>query len=528
MSRRERFGDQSMTIGEKAKSKVFGVVYGRTAVIILLLLLQLGLMAFTFTFLEGYATYMYGVFVILSVAAVIVIINDKGNSSFKMTWLLFVLLVPVVGVGFYIYVKTELGTKYIGKRLKYLRYETDPYMKQNREVLSNLKSSNPAGKNLAQFLYDRVGFPVYGNTVAQYFPLGEEKFPVLLEELKKAEKFIFMEYFIVAEGVMWSSILKVLEEKVREGVEVRFMYDGTCSIALLPYEYPKILNAKGIQCKQFAPVRPILTTTQNNRDHRKICVIDGKTAFTGGVNLADEYINQKVRFGHWKDTAIMLKGDAVQSFTMMFLQLWNVDERKPENYSRYLTKKVSGFHRSAGYMIPYGDSPFDNENVGEEIYMHILNHAKRYVHIMTPYLILDEEMISALCRAAKCGIEVQIIMPHIPDKPYAFYLAKTYYEELIECGVQIFEYTPGFVHAKVFTSDHDTATVGTVNLDFRSLYLHFECGVFIHHNPVVMEIEKDFQETLAKSKKVTLTDVRSRSLFVKAYGQILRLVAPLM
>ena len=281
-------------------------------------------------------------------------------------------------------------------------------------------------------------------------------------------------------------------------------------------------------CKEFGPIVPILSTSQNNRDHRKICVIDGKVAFTGGVNLADEYINKKVRFGHWKDTAIKIEGDAVQSFTMMFLQMWNITERQPEDYAKYLTEKQPGFSRKDGYIIPYGDSPFDHENVGEEVYFHILNHAKKYVHIMTPYLILDNEMIDALTRAAKGGIEVQIIMPHIPDKPYAFYLAKTYYEELIAGGVEIYEYTPGFVHAKVFTSDDDTATVGSINLDYRSLYLHFECGVFIYRNPVVRDIEKDFQETLAKCQKVTMTEVRNRSTFVKIYGQVLRIVAPLM
>ena len=526
---RERYGDQSLTMGERAKNKIFGVIYGRTAVVLLLLLLQIGIMVFTLTFLENYASYLYGVFVILSMAAVIYIINEKeSNPAFKMTWLLLVLLVPVVGVGFYIYVKMDFGTRYMGKRLQVLRHETEPFMQQNENVVKAMRSSRLANTNLSHFLCHQVGFPTYSNTTAQYFPLGDDKFPVLVEELKKAEKYIFMEYFIVQEGIMWDTVLAILEEKAAEGVEVRFMYDGTCSVSQLPYEYPEELKAKGIRCKVFAPVRPIMTTTQNNRDHRKICVIDGKVAFTGGVNLADEYINKKVRFGHWKDTAIMLKGDAVQSFTMMFLQLWNIDEKEPELYRSYLTRKHRNFSRETGYMIPYGDSPYDHENVGEEVYIHILNHAKRYVHIMTPYLILDNEMMTALKRAAKSGIEVQIIMPHIPDKPYAFYLAKTYYAELIESGVQIFEYLPGFVHAKVFTSDDDTATVGTVNLDFRSLYLHFECGVFIYHNPVVYDIEQDFQKTLAVSQKVTLTDVKNRSLLIQIYGQLLRLIAPLM
>ena len=227
-------------------------------------------------------------------------------------------------------------------------------------------------------------------------------------------------------------------------------------------------------------------------------MIDGKTGFTGGINLGDEYINRKERFGYWKDTAVMIKGDAVQSLTMLFLQMWNVSELKKEKFEPYLTTMAKELKPETGFVLPYGDSPYDHENVGEEVYVHILNHAKKYVHIMTPYLILDNGMLDTLTRAAKSGIEVCIIMPHIPDKWYAFAVAKTYYRELIEAGVNIYEFTPGFVHAKVFVSDDDTATVGTVNLDYRSLYLHFECGIFVYDNPVVHKIEKDFQETLEK------------------------------
>lgn len=520
--------NKARKIGKKAKNKLFGVIYSRTALALVLVLIQSGLFIFVLNYLEKYSAYLYGFFVVLSVVAVIYIMNEKGNPAFKLTWLLFVLLVPVAGVGFYIFTKTEIGTKYIGKRLRMLRLETDPYMQQNEDIVAAMRSSRLANTNLSNYLFNQVGFPTYGNTEAVYFPVGEEKFKALVQELKKAKKFIFMEYFIVEEGLMWDTILDILKQKVSEGVEVRFMYDGMCSVKLLPYEYPQTLKKMGIACKQFAPIKPILSTYQNNRDHRKICVIDGEIAFTGGVNLADEYINQKMRFGHWKDTAIMLKGEAVQSFTMMFLQMWNVDERIRENYEKYLTPREDVFKRQLGYMIPYGDSPYDHENVGEEVYFHILNHAKKYVHIMTPYLIIDNEMITALTRAAKCGIEVQIIMPHIPDKPYAFYLAKTYYSVLLESGVQIFEYKPGFIHAKVFTMDDDTATVGTINLDYRSLYLHFECGVFIYHNAVVYDIEKDFQNTLKSCHKVTLTEVQNRSIYQKVYGQVLRLIAPLM
>jgi cardiolipin synthase len=267
---------------------------------------------------------------------------------------------------------------------------------------------------------------------------------------------------------MWDSILELLAGKAAEGVEVRVMYDGTCAITSLPFSYPKKLEAMGIRCKMFSPVRPMLSTVQNNRDHRKILVIDGKVGFTGGINLADEYVNRRERFGHWKDTAVMLRGEAVQSLTLMFLEMWNLDEKTPENWVKYCSFREAPA-AAGGYVIPYCDSPLDNEMVGEFVYLDILNTAKRYVHMMTPYLILDNETITALCYAAKRGVETIIIMPHIPDKWYAYLLARTYYEELIRAGVQIYEYTPGFIHAKQFTSDDEKAVVGTINLDYRSL-----------------------------------------------------------
>ncbi len=513
---------------EKVQKKLFSVIYGRTAILLLFVLVQFAAMFLGIYALADKWTYLYGVFMIIGFFVVIYIINSEENPAFKMTWILCIMALPLFGSIFYIYVKTQLGTRYIGKRLRVLREESSPYMQQDMGIISAMKESKLANKNLSYYLGKHLGFPTYGNTDMEFYPLGEDKFKALIRELKKAEHFIFMEYFIVEESYMWDEVRRILEDKVSEGVEVRFMYDGMCSISMLPYDYPKYLRSRGIQCKMFNPIRPILSTIQNNRDHRKICVIDGKVGFTGGINLGDEYINRKERFGHWKDTAIMLSGDAVRSLTVMFLNMWNVDERKSENYDRYVRPAKKTFDESLGYVLPYGDCPYDNENVGEEVYFHILNHAKDYVHIMTPYLILDNEMLTTLTRVAKSGIEVIIIMPHIPDKPYAFAVAKTYYKELIEAGVEIYEYTPGFVHAKIFVSDDDTATVGTINLDFRSLYLHFENGVFIYNNKVVADIEKDFQETLQKCQRVTLKEVRERSLKTKIEGQILRLFAPLM
>ena len=305
------------------------------------------------------------------------------------------------------------------------------------------------------------------------------------------------------------------------------MYDGMCSIAMLPWSFPETLKKKGINCKIFSPIVPALSTCQNNRDHRKIVVIDGKVAFTGGVNIGDEYINEYDKYGHWKDTSIMLKGDAVKSFVLMFLQMWNIDEKTLKDYEKYINTEEN-LIKNSSYVIPYSDNPYDEDNIGEQVYMDIINTAKKYVHIMTPYLILDNEMIMALKYAAKRGVDTVIIMPHVPDKIYAYLLARTYYEELLEAGVKIYEYTPGFVHAKVFISDDDEAVVGTINLDFRSLYLNFECAAYMYRNSAINYIEKDFERTLEECENITLENHKKYSVFKKIIGRILRLFAPLM
>lgn len=515
---------------------LFRIIFGRTAFVVLFLAIQIGVIMGAFRWLSDYMHIVYAVSLLLSAVVIIYIFNEPISSSFKMAWIVPVLVIPVFGVLLYLFVQVQFQTKLLASRLKKNISDTKPYLKQDEEVRDQIrKVSCHSAHLMTDYMTDHAGYPAYGNTRAEYFPLGEDKFEALLRELRQARHFIFMEYFIIERGYMWDSILQVLEEKVREGVEVRVMYDGMCCLMLLPYHYPKVLEKKGIRCKMFSPIKPTLSTYQNNRDHRKIVVIDGHTAFTGGVNLADEYINRKVRFGHWKDTAVMIKGDGVKSFTMMFLQMWNVTERHPEDYANYAFLKDTGAGypdsprlREGGFILPYGDSPMDRERVGEQVYMDILNQAKHYVHIMTPYLILDDELENSLCYAAKRGIDVIIIMPHIPDKKYAYLLARTYYLELIGAGVKIYEYTPGFVHAKVFVSDDEKAAVGTINLDFRSLYLHFECGTYIYRNPVVLDVEEDFKETLKSCRAVTLEDCRQYSWIGRKVGRFLRLIAPLM
>lgn len=335
-----------------------------------------------------------------------------------------------------------------------------------------------------------------------------------------------MEYFIVDEGLMWGKVLEILARKAKEGVDVRVMYDGSCEFALLPRDYPRRLKALGIKCKVFAPVSPFVSTHYNYRDHRKILVIDGHTAFNGGVNLADEYINEKKKFGHWKDVAVMVKGEAVKSFTLMFLQMWGITEKEDETV-RFLSYPALP-QEAKGFVIPYGDCPLDNDKLGERVYMDILNRAVQYVHIMTPYLILDGEMETALKFAAEKGVEVALLLPGIPDKVIPYALAKTHYASLIASGVKIYEYTLGFVHAKAFVSDAREAVVGTINLDYRSLYHHFECAAYLYNTDCIAKIEEDFQACLAQSRLVDMERVRHEKWTVKLIGRVMKAVAPLL
>lgn len=515
----------------KKARKLLRIIFGRTAFVVMSLLLQVAILLAGFRFLSHYMVYIYGGFTLLSAFVILYVVNKDENPSFKLAWIIPITVIPVFGTLLYLFLELQWEGKIINRKLRENISDTQPYLKQNPHYMEQLARTSRSNANLAAYIENSGSYPVYGNTNVKYYPVGEEMFEDMKKELEKAKRFIFMEYFIVERGEMWDSLLEILERKVQEGVEVRFMYDGMCCLVLLPYSYPRELRAKGLKAKMFAPIRPALSTYQNNRDHRKILVIDGHTAFTGGINLADEYINRKVRFGHWKDTGIMVKGDAVTSFTMMFLQMWNITEKEPEDYGRYLRDPEFFYPPELsmeGFVIPYGDSPLDQETVGELVYLDIINTARNYVHIMTPYLILNYELVQALQFAAKRGVETIIIMPHIPDKEYAFLLAKAHYEELIRAGVQIYEYTPGFVHAKVFTSDDEKAVVGTINMDYRSLYLHFECAAYIYRNEVIKDVERDFKETLAKSQVITLEECRHYPWYKKFAGRVLRLFAPLM
>ncbi|MDE7303540.1 MAG: cardiolipin synthase [Oscillospiraceae bacterium] len=501
-------------------------------IVIFGLLLQIAFIVSALNFFSDRFVYFSIASTLLSLVVLVWIINDNTNPYYKLAWVVPVLIIPVFGTITYLFAKLELGTHIMNNRLLKLIDKTSPFIPQNKDTLDELEKISVKEKNLAVYMKTYAGYPIWKNTYAEYYPLGEDAFASMVRELEAAEEFIFMEYFIVERGVMWNTILEILAKKAAEGVDVRFMYDGMCSLMLVPYSYPKKLEAMGIKCKMFSPIKPVLSTVQNNRDHRKILVVDGHTAFTGGVNLADEYINKVEYYGHWKDTAVMLKGEAAAGFTIMFLQNWNISESAEDDYANYIKSDFPQLRENDlptdGFVLPYGDSPLDNENVGQIVYLDILNRAERYVHIMTPYLILDNEMVGALTYAAKRGVDVVIIMPHIPDKVYAYLLARSYYAELIRAGVKIYEYTPGFVHAKCFVSDDTRAVVGSINLDYRSLFLHFECASYFYRHSVVAQVEQDVQNTLKKCMQVTIDDCKKFNIFKQIAGHVLRLFAPLM
>ena len=500
--------------------------YGRTLLILLALLLQFGAL-FTILFpLVEKLPYFFGGVVVFTAVMLLYILNTRENPSVKLSWCIVVAVLPLFGASLYLFVRLELGHKVIRALMDRSVTESLAHVPDQTPLLQQIREEDKDLYNLAGYLQRHGGNTIFGNTQAEYFPLGEDKFEAMLREMKKAEKFIFLEYFSIAPSYMWDTILEVLVQKAAEGVEVRLMYDGSCAVVDLPYDYPKTLKKLGIRCKMFSPFRPLVSTHYNNRDHRKILIIDGHTAFTGGVNLLDRYINRKQVYGHWKDTAVMVTGDAARGFTLMFLQMWNADE-KERIYEPYLLPPTPG-NTTGGYVIPYGDSPLDRERVGQMVYLNILNQARDYVYIMTPYLILDSETMTALTFAAKRGVDVRLILPHIPDKKYAFALARNHYPELLEAGVKVYEYTPGFVHAKVFLSDDKKAVVGTINLDYRSLYLHFECAAYLHNLPVLADIREDFRQTLAASQEVTADSLRKRNIFGWLAGAVLKLVAPLM
>ena len=461
------------------------------------------------------------------------IINSDTPYAYKVAWLFFVFGLPIGGALLYLVFANKTNNASKRREVRKWTYpivenETSP------KTHADLREKAPHALSTSDYLSRIGGFGAHERTSVEYFPLVDFAFEPILRELKKAKHYIFLEFFIVEPGVFWDSILAILVEKAKEGLDVRLLYDDVGSLGTLPSGYMAKLRKEGIKVSAYNPFRPFLDIRQNNRDHRKILVIDGHTAWSGGFNLADEYVNKVERFGHWKDNAILIKGEAVYSFTLLFLSVWVANGHRGEKIDKeyyspdtYI-EEAGGYPATSGFVQPYGDLPFDKEEFGESTYISLIQHAADYCYITTPYLIIDSEMENALCRAAKSGVDVRLITPHIPDKKAVFNLTRSYYGKLLKAGVKVYEYTPGFVHEKTFCVDGRLATVGTINLDYRSLYLHLECGTLLIDMPCISNIKRDFEDSFPLCHEVKLEEWNRWRVRNRGYWSLLRIIDPLL
>ena len=523
------FEDGGIRLLRKGQKGLIHAIFSRFGLVLVLLVLQFGALFSLMRWFSNLLPHYLGGTLLVTAAMMVYLLNQDMNNSVRIPWLVVTALAPVLGVLLFCYTKEDVGHRMLKKRLLELEGQTRSQLPQNKKTGKALDADCPGAASLAQYLRGRGGgFPVYENTQVTYFPSGEAKFAALLPQLESATQYIFLEYFIIDEGLMWGRILEILARKAAQGVDVRVMYDGTCEFSTLPRDYPSRLEELGIQCKVFSPVTPFVSTHYNYRDHRKILVIDGQVGFTGGVNLADEYINHIEKYGRWKDSALMLEGEGVRSMTALFLQMWSI-QRQPE-FEQFLSDPIPAAANAKGFVVPYGDCPLDGERVGEMVYMDMLNRARKYVHIITPYLILDGELETALRFAAERGVDVHLILPGKPDKWFVYALAKTHYKALISSGVKISEWQPGFTHAKIVIADGVEAVAGTINLDYRSLYHHFENAVWMRGTDCIANMEADFQDTLTRCRRVEQTkeSIWQGKKLLHLAGILLKFIAPLV
>ncbi len=508
--------------------RFFGTAISRGIAIGFTLLLQFSVVVLIALLFGDNSAYFYGFLTLLSFLCGAYILTREAKHEQKLLWIILFILLPILGGLIYF---TYSGRFLSNKSMRFYQNISQQYEQAMATVddCTNefLKTESQIAKQ-ALYLKNTAKAPLFKNTEVEYFKLGEDMQASLLTELEKAEKFIFMEFFIVERGLMWDPIEEILTRKAAQGVDVRVMYDDLGCIMTLPKSFPKHLEKKGIKCRVFNKFTHMFNSSFNHRDHRKICVIDGNVGYTGGVNIADEYINAKVKHGHWKDTAVKLSGEAVFSLTAMFLSLWGAVTNTAENYRDFAPTKQ---FKTDGFVQPFYDEPLDEDQIGEGLYMSILNRAEHYVYITSPYLIISSEMLSALCLAAKSGIDVRLMLPGVPDKKLIHFLGRSYYEELLKSGVRIFEYTPGFVHSKMFVSDDKTAVVGTINLDYRSLALHYECGVFMVDSSAVLQVKNDILKTAEQCTEITILNYKGKGRFGSIKLSVLalmRIFAPLL
>lgn len=513
--------EKKENVGNGIKRAIFALIA---------ILLEIVLMYLIYFGLWSRYAWIGQVITLLAVFIVLYVYGKHETPSVKMPWLILISAFPILGVFLYLMLGFNKGTRKMVKRYQELDRKLLPLLPANDDVLEKLEGEDRGAANLFRYVRDYAGYPVCNNTDIVFYPDGDEGFKAQLEELKKAEKFIFMEYHAIEDSTSFRPLHEILKEKAAAGVDVRLFYDYVGSMGFIGNAFVDKMEKDGIKCRVFNPMNPVLNFFLNNRDHRKITVIDGKVGFTGGYNIADEYFHVTEPFGHWLDTGVRLEGDAVNNLTITFLENWHAIRDDDEDDGRYgdFLVKTAYESKEKGYIQPYADSPLDDEHVGENVYMNVLRNAKKYAWFITPYLIITDEMNAAFAMAAKSGVDVRIITPGIPDKKLVYSLTRSYYAALARNGVRIFEYTPGFCHAKQCVSDDEVATCGTINLDFRSLYHHFENGVMMHSCKAVEDIRDMFEATFPKCREVTEEYRSGRSSFLRLKHLLLRLIAPLL
>ena len=505
----------------RSKLRLF---FGRRMLITLMILAQLVLLLAVL--LRGSQLRLLNVILsALSVVTALHLITRPDKYAFKILWTFLILLFPLFGGVMYWVFHFQTNSTGFRKRLQKIE---DAQQAEYRALCIPKEPMLPNGQDqrLLSYLRNTAAFPAYEHTQNQYFGDGKEMLSAMLADMRRAEKFIFIEYFIIEEGIMWNTVLNLLREKVAAGVDVRVIYDDLGCLLTLPVGYHKTLRSYGIKCEIFNRFHPLLTTLQNNRDHRKIAVIDGKIAYTGGINFADEYINEKLRFGHWRDCAVRMQGAAAESFTVMFLQAWHLLSRTREPLRDLIAGRDS-FTPSDGWVQPYTDSPMNKIHVGERIYSHAISRSQKNLYIVTPYLMVGEEMISSLKCCAESGVDVRIFTPGIPDKKVVFFTTRSYYRELLSAGVKIYEYTPGFIHSKIVVSDDDFCMIGSTNMDFRSFYLNYECGACFYGSQMIADVKKDILKLQSDCHEITEADCKT-NFMVKFLQNICRMFAPIM
>lgn len=511
---------------EKGKKRPGGNSVIRMVFVAVSFLLQLTWLLVRVQWLNEYSNVISAITGLLVIAVVLKLNSKPTNSAMKMPWIMLIMAFPLMGLTLYLLMEI-LGDPGVGKRLRAVRREMEGEAPETAvRAFAHLEAQNRRLANQSRYLWKQAGYGVYENTLVKYYAEAKDAFEELKTDLEKAEAFIFMEYFIVEDGSAFREIEEILVRKVRQGVEVRLMYDDLGSSGKVNLAFAKRLNDQGIRCVPFNPALPLLNLFLNHRDHRKVTVIDGKVAFTGGYNLSDEYFDRTRPYGKWKDTGLRLEGEAVRSLTAMFLELWCVQRGKGEDLGKY--REIRHSVPARGFVQPYADNPLERERVAETVYLNLISQAGETLYFITPYLIITDEMNHALGLAAMRGVDVRIITPGIPDKKAVYAVTRSYYGELVKQGVRIFEYTPGFCHAKQCICDGKVVSIGTSNLDYRSLYHHFENNVLLSGCDAVKAVAEDFEMTLQQCREVTRDYAGRSGAVLGAWQYILRLFAPLM